>query len=134
MVGSNAPRWYCWFSGIFLFAQGVSTLVARLVPTVDRAAPWLLATTHMQPIHSTLHIATALLAFTALLAGARATWWFAAGFGAFYLTLGLVGAATGRGLGLHLQTFDHPFHILFGGLGVAAALLGRSAQAQEDRT
>ena len=134
MTLSKAPRWYSWLAGIFLLVQGVSTLVARVVPAVDRAAPWLLATTHMQPVHSTLHIATALFAFAVLLAGARATWWFAAGFGTFYLTLGLVGAATGRGLGLHLQTFDHPFHMLFGGLGVAAAFLGRSAQEQEDRT
>lgn len=118
------PRLYALFCGVFLILQGTSTLVARLVPAVDAAAPWLLRATRMMPVHSALHIVTALLAFAVLALGARATWWFAAGFGAFYAALGVLGLATGHGLGLHLQTFDHPFHILLGGLGILAAWRG----------
>jgi uncharacterized membrane protein len=125
MLARRPSRWFAVFCAVFLLAQGLSTLVARQVPAVDRAVPWLLATTHMQPLHSILHIATALLAVAALQAGDRATWWFAAGFGAFYLALGVVGFLTGRGLGLHLQPFDHPFHLLLGGLGVAATFVSR---------
>lgn len=125
MSARRASRWFAIFCAVFLLAQGLSTLVARQVAAVDRAVPWLLATTHMQPLHSMLHIATALLAVAVLRAGARATWWFAAGFGGFYLTLGVVGVLSGRGLGLHLQPFDHPFHLLLGGLGVAATFASR---------
>ncbi len=121
------PSWpgrYALFCGVFLILQGVSTLVARLVPAVDAAVPWLLRATRMMPVHSVLHIASALLAFGALALGHRATWLFAAIFGTFYLALGALGLATGHGLGLHLQTFDHPFHILLGGLGLLAAWHG----------
>lgn len=108
-------------------------MAARLVPAADRAVPWLLATTGMQPVHSTLHIATALLALAGLARGSSATWWYAAGFGAFYLTLGVVGQVSGQSFGLHLQPFDHPFHLLLGGLGVVAAFLGRGTIAMETR-
>lgn len=114
-------RAYAWFCGVFLVLQGSSTLVARLVPGVDRMFPALLRTTRMMPVHSILHIATALLAFFVLLRGARATWWFAILFGGFYAGLGLLGLASGRTLGLGLQAFDHPFHILLGALGLVAA-------------
>lgn len=77
----------------------------------------------MQPLHSTLHVATALLALAVLGWGLRATWHFARGFGGFYAGLGLVGLLTGHDLGLHLQPFDHPFHVLLGGLGLVAAWL-----------
>ncbi len=119
------PRRYALFCGGFLIVQGVSTLAARLVPAVDAAVPWLLRATRMEPVHSVLHIATALLAFSVLWLGARATWWFAAGFGGCYAGLGVLGFATGHSLGLHLQPFDHPFHILLGTLGLVAAWLGR---------
>ena len=87
----------------------------------------------MQPLHSTLHIATALVAFAALARGAVALWWFAASFGVFYLALGAAGQIGGHGFGLQLQPFDHPFHLLLGGLGATAAFLGRGAGAPEDR-
>src|SRR5947207_1390489 len=109
------PRGYALFCGVFLILQGASTLAARLVPTVDAAMPWLLRATRMMPVHSLLHIATGLLALAVLALGRGATWWFAAGFGAFYAALGLLGLATGHELGLHLQSFDHPLQILLGG-------------------
>jgi hypothetical protein len=127
------PRWsrlYCWFCGLFLVAQGTTTLAARWWPAFDRAAPWLLRATHMRPGHSLLHIASALLAFAALVAAAGgrrsdAPRAFAAAFGGFYLALGAVGQLTGIGFGLHLQPFDHPFHLLLGGLGLGAVWADR---------
>jgi hypothetical protein len=119
------PRRYALFCGVFLLLQGMATLAARLLPAVDHAMPWLLATTRMMPLHSALHIVTALLAFAVVAIGPAAAWWFAAGFGAFYAALGTLGLLTGHGLGLHLQAFDHPFHILLGTLGLLAAWRSR---------
>ena len=84
----------------------------------------------MMPLHSALHIATAVLAAWALASGAIAIAWFSALFGTFYAGLGFFGLASGaagaEGLcgvpaGLGLQPFDHPFHVLLGLLGMAAA-------------
>ena len=121
----NPSRGYAWFCGIFLLLQGGTTLAARLVPAVDRAFPFLLRTTRMVPLHSALHIATALLAFLVLALGDRATRRFALLFGAFYALLGVLGLATGHAMGLGLQAFDHPFHIVLGLLGIAAAAMTR---------
>lgn len=129
----GAPRVYALFCGIFLFLQGTSTLAARLFPAVDRALPALLGTTHMRPVHSLLHIATAILAFAVLRRGASATRSFALLFGGFYFALGFFGWLTGRDLGmfgLHLQSFDHPFHLLLGGLGLIAAAIGSRSVAK----
>jgi hypothetical protein len=112
---------YAWCSGTFLLLQGTTTLAARLFPEVDRAFPILLRTTRMVPSHSLLHIATALLAFGMVALGATAAWWFALLFGAFYAGLGCLGLATGHSMGLGLKPFDHPFHIVLGLLGIAAA-------------
>lgn len=114
-------RWYTGIAGIFLLLQGSSTLAFRLVPALDQAFPALLATTHMMPLHSTLHIFTGLLALWALRTE-RGPWWFALGFGAFYTGLALVGLVTMRPTLLKLQPFDHPFHLVLGvvGLGIAA--------------
>jgi hypothetical protein len=112
---------YALFSGIFLLLQGTSTLAARLVPEVDRAFPLLLRATQMVPAHSLLHIATAFLAFGVIALGGTATWWFALLFGAFYAGLGFLGLGTGHSMGLGLKPFDHPFHIVLGLLGIAAA-------------
>ena len=115
-------RLYTAVSGIFLLLQGTSTLAFRLYPPLDRAFPALLATTHMIPIHSTLHIITGLLALAILYRGGeRAAFWFAAGFGLFYLTLGLAGVLSGQPLGLGLQPFDHPIHLVLGVVGLFAA-------------
>jgi hypothetical protein len=115
-------RLYTAVSGIFLLLQGTSTLAFRLYPPLDHAFPALLATTHMIPIHSTLHIITGLLAVAILYGGGeRAAFWFAAGFGAFYLTLGLAGVLSGQPLGLGLQPFDHPIHLVLGVVGLFAA-------------
>jgi len=115
-------RLYTAVSGIFLLLQGTSTLAFRLYPPLDRAFPALLGTTHMIPIHSTLHIITGLLAVAILYRGhERAAFWFAAGFGLFYLTLGLAGVLSGQPLGLGLQPFDHPIHLVLGVVGLFAA-------------
>jgi hypothetical protein len=124
-----APGWYTWVSGGFLLLQGTSTLLFRLVPALDMAFPALLGTTHMIPIHSVLHILTGALALAVIAWGGRAgPWWFALGFGAFYTLLGITGLITGSTLGLGLQPFDHPFHLLAGLPGLlAAALADRNA-------
>jgi hypothetical protein len=124
-IGARAPGWYTLVSGGFLLLQGLSTLLFRLIPVLDRAFPALLETTHMMPLHSTLHIVTGLLALAILRrGGARGAWWFSLGFGTFYTLLGLTGLLTGHALGLALQPFDHPFHLVAGLPGLLAAAVG----------
>lgn len=123
---------YVWFCGVFLLLQGVSTLAAHTFPAIDEAFPSLLRVTQMVPAHSMLHIVTALIAFWTLRRGARAMAWFAGVFGLFYVGLAAVGYATGSSLGLGLQTFDHPFHLLLGALGLIA--VGAQAWRHENRT
>ena len=123
-IRAHAAIWYTFVSGGFLLLQGTSTLLFRLVPALDMAFPALLGTTHMIPIHSMLHIVTGLLALALLgWGGAGGVWWFALGFGTFYTLLGLAGLLTGLQLGLGLQPFDHPFHLLAGLPGLVAAAL-----------
>jgi hypothetical protein len=118
----SATRFYTAFSGIFLLLQGTSTLAFRLFPALDRAFPTLLSITQMVPVHSTLHILTGLAALAVLFrGGGRATFWFAAGFGAFYAGLALFGMITHQSTVLQLQPFDHPFHLLLGLWGLLAA-------------
>jgi hypothetical protein len=120
-IESDWPtRAYALLAGLFLLAQGASTLAARLVPSVDRAMPWLLGLTQMIAVHSSLHLATAVLAGLAI--ATRQTRLFAFGFGIFYTGLALTGWATGSQLCLGLQPFDHPFHLVLGGLGLFAAV------------
>ncbi len=124
-IRAHAPGWYTWVSGGFLLLQGVSTLLFRLVPALDQAFPALLGATQMIPIHSALHILTGLLALSILGWGRQAgCWWFALGFGTFYTLLGAAGLISASQLGLGLQPFDHPFHLLAGLPGLLAAALG----------
>jgi hypothetical protein len=124
-IRARAPVWYTLVSGGFLLLQGISTLLFRLFPPLDMAFPALLEATHMIPAHSTLHIATGLLALAAMRwSGAAGAWWFALGFGVFYTLLGLAGLIAGQPLGLGLQPFDHPFHLLAGLPGLLAAVVG----------
>lgn len=118
-----------WFYVVGLCLQGGLTLLARLVPAVDRALPFVLEQTQMIEVHSLLHIATGLLALWLLMRGGPdGAWRFLAGFGVFYTGLGLAGAATGRPFGLGLQHFDHPIHLLLGGVALASAWLGRGSR------
>jgi hypothetical protein len=115
-------RLYTSIAGIFLLAQGTSTLVFRLYPPLDQAFPQLLAVTQMVPSHSILHILTGLLALAVLVwGGERGAFWFAAGFGLFYTGLALYGMITMQPTVFGLQPFDHPFHLLLGILGLVAA-------------
>lgn len=115
-------RLYTAIAGIFLLLQGTSTLAFRLYPPLDKAFPLLLAVTEMVPPHSLLHIATGVLALVALFRdGERGAFWFAAGFGFFYAGLALFGMITMQATVLGLQSFDHPFHLLLGVLGLIAA-------------
>ena len=119
---NQIARIYTAVSGIFLLAQGISTLAFRLYPPLDRAFPALLATTQMIPIHSTLHIVTGVIAlFILYRGGERGAFWFALGFGLFYLALGLAGMFSGQPLGLGLQPFDHPIHLVLGVVGLLVA-------------
>jgi len=118
----DPTRLYTAFSGIFLLLQGISTLAFRLFPSLDEAFPALLAITQMVPPHSLLHILTGVTALMVLLrGGSRGTFWFASLFGAFYFTLAIFGMVTGYATLLHLQPFDHPFHLALGALGFLAA-------------
>ena len=117
----SPTRLYTAVAGVFLLLQGTSTLAFRLFPALDQAFPALLAITHMIPPHSILHILTGILALFVLLRGAeRGSFWFAAGFGGFYIGLALVAMMTGHPTVLGLQPFDHSFHFLLGGLGLLA--------------
>jgi hypothetical protein len=114
-------RLYTAFSGIFLLLQGTSTLAFRLFPALDEAFPALLAITQMIPPHSLLHILTGIIAWIVLFRGGQhGTFWFALLFGAFYFSLAVFGMVTGHHTMLGLQPFDHPFHLLLGGLGFLA--------------
>ncbi len=115
-------RLYTAVIGIFLLLQGTSTLLFRLYPALDAAFPPLLTVTQMIPPHSILHILTGLLALGALLwGGERGPLWFAAGFGVFYVGLAVMGMLTGQPDFLGMQPFDHPFHLVVGVPGLAAA-------------
>ncbi len=117
--------WYARIVGGFLLVQGVVTGLFLLVDPVAEAFPVVLETTRMAPQHSALHVATGLFALALLRWGnARALWWFALGFGCFYTALGLSGLWTGHQLGLELQHFDHPFHLVAGVPGLLAAGAG----------
>jgi hypothetical protein len=120
----SPTRLYTLIASLGLVLQGTSTLIAKLVPAVDRAIPFLLEQTKMVPIHSTLHIVSGLIGFAALrFGGAAGAWWFALGFGLFYVGLAIAGWVSGHPIGLGLQPFDHSFHAALGGLGLAAVLV-----------
>lgn len=121
---SHPTRCYALFAGVFLLLQGTSTLAFRLYPPLDQMFPALLELTRMVPAHSLLHIGTALIALWVYFKGQlRAPFWFALAFGTFYVGLAVVGHVTGRQLALGLQPFDHPFHVLLGGLGLLAVVV-----------
>lgn len=121
-LAARAPLIYTLVSGGFLLLQGTSTLLFRLVPALDAAFPALLAVTQMIPIHSLVHILTGVLALAFIRwGGPRGPWWFAVLFGVFYTALAIMGLVTSGQFGLGLQPFDHPFHLLAGVPGLAAA-------------
>ena len=130
----EAARLYTAAAGIFLLLQGTSTLLFRLIPSLDEAFPFLLGITQMVPPHSILHIITGLLALLILFGPwPRGTYWFALGFGLFYVCLGVIGLFTGHPAYLRMQPFDHPFHILLGGLGLVAAYADVYRQQKKER-
>jgi hypothetical protein len=117
-------RLYTAAAGLFLLLQGTSTLAFRLFPPLDQAFPALLAVTHMIAPHSVLHILTGIVALVVLFRGGeRGSWWFAAGFGLFYVGLALFGMITGHATALGLQSFDHPIHLALGVLGLLVACI-----------
>ena len=123
-MNPRPAKLYTAVSGIFLLIQGTSTLVFHLYPALDRAFPALLDITQMIPVHSMLHILTGILAVTILYRGGeRGAHGFALGFGSFYLLLGLAGVLSGLPLGLGLQPFDHPIHLVLGAAGLLATYL-----------
>ena len=127
-------RVYTAVAGIFLLLQGTSTLLFRLYPPLDEAFPFLLGLTQMVPPHSILHIITGLLALGILFsAWPRGAYRFALGFGLFYVGLGVIGLFTGHPTYLGMQHFDHPFHILLGGLGLTAACADVYRQQKKEK-
>ena len=107
------------FLGVF---QATLSFGFYFFPTLDQVIPFLQAIPHMIPIHSTLHLVTSILAIVIFFRGGeRGAFWFAFGFGLFYIGLGLAGWLSGHPLGLGLQPFDHPFHLFLGGLALVAA-------------
>ena len=117
-------RLYTAAAGVFLLLQGTSTLAFRLFPPLDHAFPTLLAVTHMIPPHSIMHILTGIGALAVLFRGGeRGPWWFATGFGLFYVGLALFGMITSHPTILGLQSFDHPIHLALGVLGLLVACI-----------
>jgi hypothetical protein len=120
----SLTRAYTWVASVGLFLQGASTLIALLVPAVDRAIPFLLHETQMIPSHSALHIASGVIGFLVLaFGGAVGASRFSLWFGLFYAALGAGGALTGQRFGLGLKPFDHPFHLVLGGVGLLAVAI-----------
>lgn len=131
----SPARLYTALAGVFLLLQGVSTLAFRLVPSLDEAFPQLLGTTHMMPAHSILHIVSGLLALALLVwGGERGVLCFAAGFGTFYVALALYGWLAGNPTLLHLQPFDHPFHLGLGLIGWIAVAFSVQRSRRESRS
>lgn len=126
---------YTLLGGVFLLLQGTITLAFRLSPRLDAICPQVLSTTRMMPAHSSLHIASGIVAL-ALFAfgGRRGVVGFSAGFGAFYVALAVYGWLAGDPTFLHLQPFDHAFHLAFGSLGMLAAWLTVRAARRERST
>ncbi|HET9224982.1 MAG TPA: hypothetical protein VFO07_20885 [Roseiflexaceae bacterium] len=121
-MNKQPPHIYTAVAGIFLLLQGTSTLAFRLYPPLDRSFPALLAVTQMTPPHSVLHILTGVVALAVLLRGGeRGPLWFAAVFGVFYSGLAFAGMSTHHPTIFGLQSFDHPFHLFLGVLGVLVA-------------
>ena len=119
---TSPTRVYTWIASLGLFFQGMSTLIALLVPAVDRAIPFLLHETQMIPSHSLLHIASGLIGFAVLrFGGVVGPRRFALGFGLFYVGLAIAGALSAHPLGIGLKPFDHSFHAVLGGFGLIAA-------------
>ena len=71
-----------------------------------------------------LHIVTGIVVVVILYRdGKNGPYRYALGFGSFYILLGLAGLLTGHPLGLGLQPFDHPIHLVLGAAGLFAAYL-----------
>jgi hypothetical protein len=110
----------------FFMVLGAFALLARLVPAVDRAFPYVLGLTQMTIPHSLLHAGTGVVALTVLhFSSNRGAWLFTAGFSAFYTVLAVIGWSTHptQPEVLVLQHFDHWFHFTLGLLGVVVAAL-----------
>jgi hypothetical protein len=121
---SQPTRLYTLFIGVVLVVQGITTLIFRLYPPLDQAFPLLLELTRMIPTHSILHAVTGFVGLWCYFRGGpRASFWFALGFGVFYCGLAAIGQVTMHPLGLGLHPFDHPFHLLIGGLGLIAVAI-----------
>ncbi len=131
----SPARLYTALAGVFLLLQGASTLVFRLVPDLDEAFPYLLSVTHMMPAHSILHILSGLLALALLRwGGERGVLLFAAGFGGFYGALAIYGWLAPDPTFLHLQPFDHPFHLALGGIGLLAVWMSVQRSRRQRRS
>jgi hypothetical protein len=118
----NPARLYTAVYGFLGLFQAMLSYGFHYFPSLDKVIPFLQAVPHMIPIHSTLHFVTSILALVIFFRGGdRGAFWFAFGFGLFYVALGVAGWLTGQQFGLGLQPFDHPFHLFLGGLALLAA-------------
>jgi hypothetical protein len=118
----NPARLYTAVYGFVGVFQAMLSYGFYFFPSLDQAIPILQAIPHMIPVHSSLHFVTSILALAIFFRGGeRSAFWFAFGFGLFYVTLGVAGWLTGQQYGLGLQPFDHPFHLFLGTLALLAA-------------
>ena len=118
----NPARLYTAVYGFLGVFQALLSYGFHFFPKLDQVLPFLQAVPHMIPVHSTLHFVTSILAVVIFFRGGdRGAFWFAFGFGLFYIGLGVTGWLTGLQFGLGLKPFDHPFHLFIGGLALLAA-------------
>lgn len=118
----NPARLYTAVYGFVGLFQALLSYGFHYIPTLDQSLPFLQAVPHMIPVHSTLHFVTSLLAIAIFVRGSdHGAFWFAFGFGLFYISLGLAGWLTRQQFGLGLQPFDHTFHLFLGALALFAA-------------
>jgi hypothetical protein len=118
-----------------LLAQGLGSLLFRLIPRLPRATPLLVRGTFgIDFWHSWIHIlwGTAGLFILLLRRDPWAVTVLALAFGTFYTAFGFLGLAIHHPLGLELDRFENTFHLTAGPLTLLiglAALVRRPVTA-----
>jgi Domain of unknown function (DUF4383) len=109
-----------------LLAQGLGSLLFRLVPSLPDASPVLVRGTFgIDFWHSWIHIVwgAAGLLILGRRRDMRTATWLALAFGAFYTSFGILGLVIHHPLGLQLDSFENAFHLTAGPLTLTIAVV-----------
>jgi len=128
-VNTHVVRGYLYVLMGGLLAQGLGSLLFRLVPRLPTISPVLVRGTFgIDFWHSWVHIVwgAAGLLILGRRRDMRTATRLALAFGAFYTTFGILGVVIHHPLGLQLDSFENTFHLTAGPLtlliGVVAAV------------